>query len=308
MTRRFAIVLLLAACGGLGLARHYQSGKTEERAAGGEDRAADRAAIATTFQQLLKALGKGDADAVASFWTDTGEYIDDEGEIIRGRKALAAAYKKFFAKTRGLQVQGKASDLRFLGQDAAVAEGVFDRQGAKELPATSARFTALLVREKGKWRLAQLREEERGEPASLDDVKWLIGDWVAKTPDREVSVRYAWDPKKVFMRGRFAVREKGKEVLSGEQIIGRDASADTLRSWVFDSEGGFGSGVWERDGKQWVVDSEGVQADGTTTSSVNVLTPVDADTFTWQSRDRSAGTDAKPDTVPVKVTRVKKNK
>src|SRR5437588_73418 len=135
MTRRFAIILLLAVFAGLGLARHQQPNK-EASSGKPEDRAADRAAIHKTFQQLLKTL-----------------------------------------------------------------------------------FTALLVREKEQWRLGQLREEERSEPVSLGDVKWLIGVWTAKTPDREVTITYTWDDRKVFIRGRFVVREKGKEVLSGQQII-----------------------------------------------------------------------------------------
>jgi uncharacterized protein (TIGR02246 family) len=308
MTGRFAIVLIVALSAGLVMAGHYQRGKVADRPSDKEDRVADREAIQKTFRGLLRALAKGDAEAVAAYWTESGEYVDDEGEIIRGRKALAAAYKALFAKTRGVRVEGKAKDLRFLGQDAAVAEGSFSRQGADDLPATASHFTALLVREKGQWRLAQFREEEDSEPVSLDDLKWLIGDWVAKNGPREVRITYAWDDKKAFIRGRFVVREKGKEVLSGRQVIGRDAAEGVLRSWVFESEGGFGSGVWRRDGGRWVVESEGTQADGTTTASVNVLTPVNADTFTWQSQDRSAGTDARPDTIPVKVTRVKKGK
>jgi uncharacterized protein (TIGR02246 family) len=308
MTQRLAIVLLLAVCAGLGLARHHQPARTDDRAGDKEDRATDREAIRSTLQQLLKALGKGDADAVAAFWTASGEYVDDDGEIIRGRKALAAAYKTFFAKNKGVRVDGKATALRFLGQDTAIAEGVFSRQSKGELPAVSSRFEAMLVREKGQWRLAQLHEEAGNEPASLDDLKWLIGNWVARNKDREVSMTYTWAENKVFINSRFVVQEKGKVVLSGRQIIGRDPAEGVLRSWVFDSEGGFGYGVWERDGKDWIIDSEGTQADGTTTTSVNTLAPVDADTFTWQSQDRAAGPDAKPDTIPIRVTRVKKSK
>ncbi len=308
MTRRFAIILLLGACAGLGLAHHQQTGQEADRPGDKADRSADRAAIRKTFQQFLKALGKGDADAVAAFWTAGGEYVDEDGGIIRGRKALAASYKKLFAKTKGMRVEGKAEALRFLGQDTAIAEGVFSRKASGDLPAANTRFTALLVREKDRWRLGQLREEERSEPVSLDDVKWLIGAWMTKTGDREVTVTYSWDEKKVFIRGRFVVREKGKVTLSGQQIIGRDPADEVLRSWVFDSEGGFGSGVWQRDGKQWLVESEGTQADGTTTTAVNLLTPVDADTFTWQAQERSADGEGKPDTPPVKVTRIKKGK
>src|SRR5438094_292511 len=90
MTRRFAIILLQAVCAGLGLAHHQQPSK-EAGSGDREGRAADRAAIRKTFQQFLKTLAKGDADAVASFWTNSGEYVDEEGDVIRGRKALAAA-------------------------------------------------------------------------------------------------------------------------------------------------------------------------------------------------------------------------
>jgi uncharacterized protein (TIGR02246 family) len=308
MTRRFALVLLLALVGGLGLAHHYQPGKEADRSGDKEDRAADRAAIRKTFQDFLTTLGKGDGDAVAAFWTASGEYVEEDGDVIRGHKSLAAEYRKLFAKTKGVRVEGKVETLRFLGQDAAIAEGVFSRKATRDLPAASTRFTALLVREKERWRLGQLREEERSEPVTLDDVKWLLGAWMAKRGDRDVTITYDLDDNKVFIRGRFVVREKGKEVLSGQQIIGRDPAAEALRSWVFDSEGGFGSGVWQRDGKQWIVESEGTQVDGTTTTSVNLLTPVDADTFIWQSQDRSADGDSKSDSAPVKVRRVKKNK
>jgi uncharacterized protein (TIGR02246 family) len=308
MIQRFGIVVLAALLGALGMASHDGPGKADDKPAEKEARATDREAIRKMLRQFLKALGKGDAEAVAAFWTETGEYVEEDGDIIRGRKALAKEYKTLFDKTKGAEVKGKAEALRFLGQDTAIAEGVFSRKAKGDLPATSTRFTALLAREKGQWRLAQLREEENSESASLDDVKWLIGDWVAKNGDREVRTNYTWDDKKAFIRGRFVIREKGKEALSGRQVIGRDAANGVLRSWVFESEGGFGAGVWKRDGKTWVVESEGTHADGTTTASVNILTPVDTDTFTWQSQERAAGTDIEPDTVPIKVTRVKKGK
>src|SRR5262245_41268288 len=127
MTRRFAIVLLLAAGGGLGLAHHEQPARQDDRAADQGDRAADRAAIHKTFQELRQALGKGDAAAVVAFWTDSGEYMDSDGDVIRGRKALVAAYKEFFARNKGVKVEGKAEALRFLGSDTAVAEGTFTR-------------------------------------------------------------------------------------------------------------------------------------------------------------------------------------
>src|SRR5262249_19646836 len=115
MTRRIVIVLLSVGAG-LGLAQHDQPGKAADPVAD-KERAADRGAILKTFEQLRQAIGKSDADAVAAFWTDGGEYVSSEGEVIRGRKALVTAYKEFFARNKGVKVQGKPETVRFLGQD-----------------------------------------------------------------------------------------------------------------------------------------------------------------------------------------------
>ena len=40
-------------------------------------------------------------------------------------------------------------------------------------------------------------------------------------------------------------------------MIGKDAASEGLRSWTFESEGGFGEATWSRDGKKWVLDSAG---------------------------------------------------
>ena len=60
--------------------------------------------------------------------------------------------------------------------------------------------------------------------------------------------------------------------MKGSQRIGWDPSAKRLRSWVFDSEGGFGEGVWSKSGNQWIAKMTGVTSDGKTASSTNVIT------------------------------------
>ena len=41
-----------------------------------------------------------------------------------------------------------------------------------------------------------------------------------------------------------------------------DPALKKLRSWTFDSEGGFFNGLWTKDGNQWLLTSAGVKADG----------------------------------------------
>jgi hypothetical protein len=79
--------------------------------------------------------------------------------------------------------------------------------------------------------------------------------------------------------------------------------AGRIRSWIFDSEGGFGEGVWQRDGNQWTVQYKSTQADGSQSSSTNVYTLLDDHTFTWKSVDRQVDGQLQPDIVEVPVYR-----
>ena len=90
---------------------------------------------------------------------------------------------------------------------------------------------------------------------------------------------------------------------SGMQIIGWDPSAETIRSWVFDSDGGFGEGLWSQHDKAWHIQSTGTLPDGSKSSSTNILKYVDDNSFTWQSVNRIAGGELLPNVPEVVVSR-----
>lgn len=272
----------------------------------GEDKAreADRAAIREAGEAFAKAFEGGDARAVAARWTAEGEYIADDGTTIRGRAALENAYAGFFAKNPKLKVEVQRDSLRFPSRDTAIAEGYFKvRKDRAEVP-VSARFSALYVREDGKWLMAVLREWP-DEGASLRDLDWLIGEWEVKRDGLEVHTAYEWDENKVFLRARFTIKQEGRTV-TATQIIGKDPSTGQLRSWTFESTGGFGEAVWTRDGRKWTLEANGVQADGSALHATNILTRLDEDSFTWQATNRTEDNVELPNQPPVKVTRVKK--
>jgi hypothetical protein len=60
------------------------------------------------------------------------------------------------------------------------------------------------------------------------------------------SAAKVWD--KSFIRVQFTIRQKDQTV-SGFQMIGKDPASRELRSWTFESAGGFGEATWSRDGK-----------------------------------------------------------
>ncbi len=268
-----------------------------------EDRPADRAAVAAVMQGFVRAFERGDAQALAAFWTEGGEFIGGDGTSVRGRAALAKAYAGFFAKNPRVKVEVDRDSLRFLSRDTAVEEGHFKMRKDKAEAPAAARYSALHVREGGKWLLALLREWPE-DGVSLHDLDWLIGNWEAKGDGVDVRTAYEWDENKAFIRVRFSIREEGR-TLTGTEMIGRDPSTGRLRSWTFGGHGGFGEAVWSRDGQKWLQEAEGVQPDGSTLRATNILTRLGDDTFTWQSVRRKADDDELPDLPPVKVTRVK---
>src|SRR5262245_38050548 len=67
----------------------------EGQASAPEDRKEDRAAIRKSLGDFVKAVEKADAKAVAACWTAEGEYIGDDGTVLRGRPAIQKAYTEF---------------------------------------------------------------------------------------------------------------------------------------------------------------------------------------------------------------------
>jgi uncharacterized protein (TIGR02246 family) len=266
-------------------------------------RADDEAAVRKATAAFIKAVENGDAKAVAASWTDDGEYIGDDGTTLRGHAAIEAAYAKAFASKKNPKVELTVESIRFPSKDTAIEEGYAKSyKRGSEQPITT-RYSVLHVREDGRWLMALLREWP-DEGVALRDLDWLIGTWEAKTEEAVVRTTYAWDAKKNSIRCHFTITGKDGNV-SGMQVLMKDSRTGQLRSWLFEDDGDFGDGAWTRDGKRWLIAASGVQADGGELTATNIMTPVDKDTFVWQSTERTLDGEPLPNIPPVKVTRVK---
>lgn len=91
--------------------------------------------------------------------------------------------------------------------------------------------------------------------------------------------------------------------MSGLQMIGWDPAAKQIRSWVFDSDGGFGEGTWTKKESRWFIPFTGTLPDGSKSSAVNIITYLDNDTFTWQSVNREVDGEILPNVDEVVVVR-----
>jgi len=269
----------------------------------------DKAALAKKAEAFVEAFHKGDAKALAAFWTPDGDYTDQTGRHLKGREAIEKTFQGFFAENKGLKLRIDSDSLRFVTADVAIEEGttaVFSPDGG---PPSRARYTIVHVKKDGQWYLDSVRDAPFAPPSNYEHLRgleWAIGDWAGEGDKGEMErISVSWAENQNFIHATFNTTIKNISVGSAHQWIGWDPIGKNIRSWSFDATGGFGEGSWTRDGKKWVVKTTSVLQDGKKAAATYVLTPVDGDTITLQSRDRTVDGNKVPDTKEVKMKRVK---
>jgi uncharacterized protein (TIGR02246 family) len=268
-----------------------------------KERQPDRDSVQKALDSFVAAFSSGDAKAVASHFTADGEYVSDDGTTFRGRSSLEKDYADFFTKNPGHSLAVEVETIRFPSRDTAVVDGHFKLRKDKGGELVVSRCSFLYAREDGKWQIAIAREWP-SDGLTLRDLEWLIGTWEAKREGVVVSTKYEWTANKSFIRCQFSVTESGRSA-TGMQMIGKDPATGALRVWTFEDSGGIGDTDISRDGKKWIHTARGVTADGQILTATNILTPIDADSFTWQAVERTLNDEPLAAQPPVKVTRVK---
>jgi uncharacterized protein (TIGR02246 family) len=297
-------VVLVAAFAMIFLGVNFMT--AQDRSTKGADREADKLAVDNLIKASVKAFNDRDATAVAANWTADGEYIRNNGETVRGRADIQKGYAEFFKTLKGkpaLEVQ--VDSLRFPSADSALSQATLRLKNDQGELISSIWRNTMLVREGGQWKVAVVQEWDRDTALddSLKDLEWLIGTWDMTNNNRTVTTTYEWDDNKVFIRGKYTVKEGSKIIASGTNMFGKDNADGGIRSWVFQSDGGFGGGLWARDGKNWNVDFYGVTPDGKRLTATVIYVHVDANTFTWQSINQTVDDQPIADTQPIKVTK-----
>jgi len=266
----------------------------------------DEAAIRNAVQSYIEAFNRGDAAAVAGHWSNDGEYVSPSGEKFKGRKKIEEAFKGLFAQNKGLQVQVTPDSIRLESPNRALESGTAIVTRPGQAPEET-RYLARHVKRGSEWKLSSVTEEEVPQNAPgyehLKELEWLIGDWIDADESGNVETTYQWAKDKSFITASFTVNAQGGRDLQGTQVIGWDPVKKTIKSWVFDSDGGFGEGTWTRQGNQWRVSASSVLATGEKASSLNTYTIVDNNTFTFQSTGREVGGALLPNIREVAVVR-----
>jgi hypothetical protein len=91
-------------------------------------------------------------------------------------------------------------------------------------------------------------------------------------------------------------------------VIGVDPDSGDLKIWLFEADGGVAQGTCTRDEDTWVFQTEGLLANGSEIASMNLLTRINDDTFTWQPVKLKVDDVEIGDLPPMKVTRTATSK
>jgi uncharacterized protein (TIGR02246 family) len=277
------------------------------------DQANDEAAIRKSDDAYVEAYNKQDAKALAALWSTEAVYVDPEtGEEAIGREEIEKEFAETFKGLKEAKLEVDVKAVKFLSPNVAVESGTARILRPKEEPDEST-YSALFVKRDGQWLLDRVTEEEasaaEAQPPSnyehLKDLEWMVGSWIDIDEDEDATIQTDcnWAKNKNFMTRSFAVVIGNQVNMSGMQIVGWDPVAKRIRSWVFDSDGGFAEGKWTRKGDRWVIQQTGTLPDGSKSSAVNIIKNIDNNSFIWQSVQRSTNGDLLPNVDPVTVIR-----
>ena len=267
---------------------------------------ADEKAIHRLIDEVEKAYNAADTKALAGLFTDDAELVDEDGNVTHGRAAIEELFVTAFAARPGAKMSINVNSIRSIGPGLVVEDGTTTVTISPSEPPERSRYTVVYIKQDGKWRMASARDITSIAPSNverLQQLAWLIGEWVDESPDTVVSSTYRWSEDGNFLLNEFSAKIGGHPAMSGSQRIGWDPLANQIRSWVFESTGGYGEGLWSRDGDRWVVKHRNVNSDGQIGTATNVLKMIDKGRWGWQSYDRVVGGELIPEIEQVIVVR-----
>jgi uncharacterized protein (TIGR02246 family) len=240
----------------------------------------------------VQGFNAGKADQVAALFLPKGELIDEVGTVYQGQQEIQNLLTAFFQQFPGAKLTLAIESIRLVGP-VAIDEGTRTMTTADGAEKSKFRYIAIWAKTDRGWQLASFRDfAENPLPTAneyLQPLAWMVGDWVNEGADGKVAITYRWSEDKNYLLGEFQMNSTAGTSRKSSQRIGWDPSVGRIRSWLFDSDGGFAEGVWTPVDDGIVVKSASVNPDGASSTATLNITIEDEDHFTIAGTDRVVG-------------------
>lgn len=267
----------------------------------------DETAILSAIDSYVIAFNKGDAEALAAHWTPNGEFATPAGDVLTGRKALQESFSAYFQENKEAKIELLETKISLISPNVATELGVA-RVIVPDQEPSDTTYEAVHVKTPEGWKMDRVAEmAPEPEPPThygrLQSLEWMIGTWVDADEDSSIETNAQWTKNRNFITRSFKVNVAGTVDFEGTQIIGWDPYAQTIRSWMFDSDGGFGVGRWTDQGNRWTVQTINILPDGRRATATNIYEMIDENTMQFQSIGREVDGELLPSIEPITVMR-----
>jgi uncharacterized protein (TIGR02246 family) len=271
------------------------------------DQSADEAAIRAAAASYVQAFNRHDAEALANHWAPDAVYLNrSTGEEVVGRAAIADQFRTLLEEQPDVKLEVGVDSIQFISPSVAVEHGRTTLLAPNSEP-EEIEYTAVNVKRDGKWLLDRVTDKEiEIVPTHYDQLKvldWMVGEWTGAAENAEIELECNWTKNRNFLTRAFKFSRDDGTTISGMQLIGWDPAKKAIRSWTFDADGTFAEATWEQNGDRWFLRNRGTLPDGRTATMINVMQPIDADSFTWQTIERTAGDELLPNIDPIQMVR-----
>lgn len=251
----------------------------------------DRLSIEQVISAYETAFNAKNIEALISHWSDAGVYFSQtSGKTTTGRVAMRKQFEDLFASTPAPNLSLQTDSIEFISPNVALEKGRATVV-AGDGQTTQSEYDVVFVKQKKKWLIDRVSETESPALESnydqLKQLEWLIGQWTATAKGHQIDYTCQWTVNQNFISRKFTVLDGSNETIaSGLQIIGWDANAELIRSWLFDSDGGLIKGTWHAGDNQWTVQSVARFADGSSGSFSGAFQLHENGEHSWKKTNR----------------------
>jgi uncharacterized protein (TIGR02246 family) len=257
--------------------------------------------LSEVAERYVAAYNAKKLDDILVLFTPSAEMIDEiDGLSASGLDEIRGIFERSFSKFPDRQIALDVVSVREIASNVVIEEGVARFSG--EVPneeGDAVAYAAVLVKdpEKG-WRIASSRElaVESHVEDPMKALPPLAGEWVLQGEQMQMELVLDYTPSGRALIGSAFITTPAEGTMETEIRIGYDASVSQVRWWTFDDVGGFAQGTWQplADGS-WLVRTNGVTADGESTSAIQTLAMETEDVILWKSTHRFMNGQAQPE-------------